>query len=178
MAGTTPLVYARVMKIGFLAILASLTLLGAGDVAAKTKPACALLRVSDVATVLGSPVALHKGGTISECIIRGGDRLPVVLLANVSGKRGFANLMRAQGPPFKTVRGLGTQAVTFDHVTEDPQGVQRGVIVRKDNFVVQLSTSDVGMSPPASPRLHSSSGSPAPPSRASSATPLDAAPTI
>jgi hypothetical protein len=141
------------MKIGFLTIAASLALLGAGEVGAKTKPACSLLRVADVQAVFGHPVALHKGGTISECIVRGGDRLPVVMLANESGKRGFAGLMRAQGPPFKTVRGLGTQAVTFDHLTEDPQGVQRGVIVRKNNFVVQLSASDVGMSPPGLPTL-------------------------
>jgi len=146
-------VFGEVMKIGFLAIVATVALLGAGQIAAKTKPACSLLRVSDVQAVFGSPVALHKGGTVSECIVRGGDRLPVVLLANASGVRGFTNLMRAQGPPFTRVRGLGTTAVTYDHVTDDPQGVQRGVIVRKSNFVVQLSTNDVGMSPPGLPTL-------------------------
>lgn len=141
------------MKIGFLALIVSFALLGAGQVAAKTKPACSLLRVSDVQAVFGAPVALQKGGTVSECIVRGGDRLPVVLLANASGRRGFANLVRAQGPPVKTIRGLGSQAVTFDHVTEDPQGVQRGVIVRKNSFIVQLSVTGIGMSAPGLPTV-------------------------
>jgi hypothetical protein len=144
------------MKIAVLAIAASLAVLAAGPLdAAAPKPlvACKLLRVADVAAVLGSPVALHKGGTTSECIIRGGDKLPIVMLANSSGKRGFTNLMRAQGPPFAKVRNLGTQAVSYDHLTDDPQGVQRGVIVRKDNFIVQLSTSDVGMEPPGLPTV-------------------------
>lgn len=144
------------MKIALLAIVASLAVLAAGPVdaaAPKAPVACKLLRVADVAAILGSPVALHRGGTASECIIRGGDKLPIVMLANVSGKRGFTNLMRAQGPPFKSIRGLGTQAVSYDHLTDEPQGVQRGVIVRLNSFVVQLSTSDIGMQPPGLPTV-------------------------
>jgi hypothetical protein len=115
--------------------------------------ACKLLTVADVRLALGSPVALHKGGTTSECIVRGGDKLPIVLLANVAGQRGYTGLKGAQGPPFRKVARLGTEAVTYDHIVDDPQGVQRGVIVRKGSYVIQLSTSDVGMSPPGLPTL-------------------------
>jgi hypothetical protein len=140
------------MKIGFLATVSAFALLVAGQGAAKTKPACSLLRVADVQAVFGAPVNLHRGGTVSECIVRGGDRLPVVLMMNPSGKRGFNNLLAAHGPPFKTIK-LGTQAVTYDRYTDSPPLVQRGVIVRKDTFVLQLSVSDVGMSPPGLPTV-------------------------
>jgi len=123
--------------------------LAAGQVgAAKPITACSLLRLSDVKAALGSPAALNRGGSTSECVVRGGDHLPVILLVKSSGIAGYKGLLRAAGPPLKALRGVGTQAVTYDHAFEDPQGVARGVIVRKGNVVVQLTTNDVGPNPP------------------------------
>ncbi|MDX6411262.1 MAG: hypothetical protein QOE91_778 [Gaiellaceae bacterium] len=138
------------------AVLAAALLVGlAAAQVAEAKPitGCSLLRLSEVRTTLGSPAALTRGGSISECIIRGGDHLPIVLLANRSGIAGYKGLLGAAGVPLKALRNTGTQAVTYDHEFQDPQGVARGVIIRKGSLVLQLTVNDVGPNPPGLPTV-------------------------
>jgi hypothetical protein len=126
---------AAVLAAAFVAALA------AGQVAAKPTPACALLRLTEVRATLGSgsPAFLSRGGSAGECIIRGGGRLPLVLLANSAGRQGYNDLKGAPGAPLKALRGVGTEAVTYDRL-----GVSRGVIVRKGSLVLQISTTGIG----------------------------------
>jgi len=138
-----------VLAVAFIAALAGVQV---GE--AKPITACSLLRVGEVQAVLGSPAALNRGGSISECVVRGGDHLPIILLANRSGIAGYKGLMGAAGLPLKALRGVGTQAVTYDHAVEDPQGVARGVIVRKGTLVLQLTVNDVGPNPPGLPTVN------------------------
>ena len=129
--------------------VASVAALGAGQVdAAKPITACSLLRPADVRAALGSPAALRRGGSAAECVVTAGQHLPVIFLAKNSGAAGYKALLRAAGPPLKTLRGIGTQAASYDHTFQDPQGVARGVIVRKGTLVLQLTTNDVGPDPP------------------------------
>jgi hypothetical protein len=143
-----------VRRVVTLIAVAFVVVLAAGQVAAaKAITGCSLIRVAEVRTILGSPAVAHRGGSASECILRGGDRLPIVLLVNSKGKAGYVGLKNAQGPPWKAVRSLGTEAVTYDHVTDNPEGVLRGVIVRKGTHVLQLSVTAVGMNPPGLPTI-------------------------
>jgi len=126
--------------------------LAAGQVeAAKPITACSLLRLTDVRAVLGSPAALSRGGSSAECVVRGGGRPPVIVLANSSGKQGYKDLLGAAGPPLEALRGVGTEAVTYDRLSR--LGVTRGVIVRKSNLVLQLTTNGIGPNPPGLPTL-------------------------
>jgi hypothetical protein len=126
----------------------------AAEVGAPTAiSACGLFRTSDVLSVLGSPASIRHGASASDCVLYGGQLLPVVVLANSSGKRGYRNLIRAAAVPVKPLKGVGTEAVMYDHVFDEPQSVIRAVIVRKAGRVLQLSTSDVGINPPGLPRL-------------------------
>jgi hypothetical protein len=136
-----------------LAVTAVAALAAAQVSEAKPITACSLLKLGEVQAVLGSPAELHRGGTASECVVRGGAHLPVVMLANRSGIAGYKGLLRAAGVPLKALRGVGTQAVTYDHEVEDPQGVARGVIVRKGTLVLQLTVNDVGPNPPGLPTV-------------------------
>jgi siroheme synthase len=129
--------------------VAVVAMLAAGRVEAANPPnACSLLKPADVRAALGAPVVLRRGGSVAECVIRAGQHLPIIFLAKSSGVSGYKALLRAAGPPLKTLRGVGTQAVSYDHAFQDPQGVARGVIVRKGTLVLQLTTNDVGPDPP------------------------------
>jgi hypothetical protein len=126
----------------------------AGVEAARGINACALLKVSEVRSVLGAPASLRRGATAANCVVRGGGLLPVVSVATSGGTSTFRRLIRASGAPTtKRVRGIGTEAVTYDYVSEEPLHRARGVIVRKGARVLQLSTSDVGISPPGLPTI-------------------------
>jgi hypothetical protein len=129
--------------------VAWVAVLGAGQVeAAKPIAACSLLKLADVRAALGAPAVLRRGGTAAECIITAGQHVPIIFLAKSSGVAGYKSLLRAAGPPLTTLRGAGTQAASYDHTFQDPQGVARGVIVRKGTLVLQLTTNDVGPEPP------------------------------
>jgi hypothetical protein len=146
--------FPKIRTIATFLAAAFVAVLAAGQVgAAGPVTGCSLIKLAEVRAVLGSPTNLHRGGTASECVLRAGDRLPVILLVNSAGKRGYLALKKAQGPPLKAVRSLGTEAVSYDHLSESPQGVFRGVIVRKGTRVLQLSTSDVGLNPPGLPTV-------------------------
>jgi len=119
----------------------------------KALTACGLFRAADVRSVLGTPATLLHGARPSECVLYGGQLLPVVVLANSSGSRGYRNLIRAATVPVKPLRGVGTEAVMYEHFFEDPPSLVRTVIVRKVGRVLQLSTSSPGMNPPGLPRL-------------------------
>ena len=129
--------------------VASVAVLGAGQVqAAKPVTACSLLKLAEVRAALGAPAVLRRGGTAAECIVTAGQHVPIIFLAKGSGVAGYKSLLRAAGPPLKTLRGVGTQAASYDHTFQDPQGVARGVIVRRGTLVLQLTTNDVGPDPP------------------------------
>jgi len=115
--------------------------------------ACSLFRAAEVARVLGSPPTIQRGASPSDCILYGDSNLPVIVLANSSGNRGYRNLIRAASAPVKRLRGVGTEAVMYNHFFEDPPSVGRGVIVRKAGRVLQLTTSGVGMDSPGLARL-------------------------
>jgi len=136
-----------------VAVAASVSPAAAEVRAPKAITACALFRAADVRTVLGSPATLVHGAKPSECVLYGGQMLPVVVLANSSGLRGYRNLIRAATVPVKPLRGIGTEAVIYEHFFEDPSNLVRAVIVRKGGRVLQLSTSSPGMNPPGLPRL-------------------------
>ena len=136
-----------------VAVAASVSPAAAEIAAPRVITACALFRAADVRTVLGSPATLVHGAKPSECVLYGGQMLPVVVLANSSGLRGYRNLIRAATVPVKQLRGIGTEAVIYEHFFEDPSNLVRAVIVRKGGRVLQLSTSSPGMNPPGLPRL-------------------------
>jgi hypothetical protein len=134
------------IAVGALALSGLLAPATAG--AAAPAAACSLLKLTEVRAVLGTgaQAELSRGGSSAECIVRGGGRLPLILLVNGSGKQGYKDLLGAAGPPVNALRGVGTQAATYDHMNR--LGVSRGVIVRKGNFVLQLSTNGIGPTPP------------------------------
>jgi hypothetical protein len=115
--------------------------------------ACSLIKASELRRILASPVDIRRGARITNCIFRAGSFSPVIGLTSGTGRRGFNNLIRAAGQPVTPVRDLGTQAVSYDHTTEDPVVRSRGVIVRKGDRVLQLSTNGVGLEPPGLPTL-------------------------
>jgi hypothetical protein len=119
----------------------------------KVIDACSLIKPAELRRILASPVDIRRGGRITNCIFRAGSFSPVVGLTSGTGRRGFNNLIRAAGQPVRPVSGLGTQAVTYDHTTEDPVVRSRGVIVRKGANVLQLSTNGIGLEPPGLPTL-------------------------
>jgi hypothetical protein len=115
--------------------------------------ACSLIKASELRRIIASPVDIRRGAKITNCIFRAGSFSPVIGLTSGTGRRGFNNLIRAAGQPVRPVSGLGTQAVTYDHTTEDPVVRVRGVIVRKGANVLQLSTNGIGLEPPGLPTL-------------------------
>jgi hypothetical protein len=127
----------------------------AAAVGAKSKVinACSLIKAAELRRIIASPVDIRRGAKITNCIFRAGSFSPVIGLTSGTGRRGFNNLIRAAGQPVRPVSGLGTQAVTYDHTTEDPVVRVRGVIVRKGADVLQLSTNGIGLDPPGLPTL-------------------------
>lgn len=115
--------------------------------------ACSLIKAAEVRRILASPVDIRRGAKITNCIFRGGSFAPVVGLTSGTGRRGFNNLIRAAGAQVRPVKGLGTQAVTYDYTTENPVVRSRAVIVRKGANVLQLSTNGIGLEPPGLPTL-------------------------
>ena len=115
--------------------------------------ACSLIKPAELRRILASPVDIRRGGRITNCIFRAGSFSPVIGLTSGTGRRGFNNLIRAAGQPVRPVSGLGSQAVTYDHTTEDPVVRSRGVIVRKGANVLQLSTNGIGLEPPGLPTI-------------------------
>ena len=136
-------------------VLTLATAVPAAAVGAKARVinACALLKAAEVRKVLAAPVDIKRGAKVTNCVFRGGAFLPVVGLTSGTGRRGFNNLVRAAGQPVRPLKGVGTQAVTYDHTTEDPVVRSRGVIVRKGDNVLQLSTNGVGLEPPGLPTM-------------------------
>jgi hypothetical protein len=129
-------------------------------VGAKPKPkphvvnTCSLIKAAELRRIVATPVDIKRGAKITNCVFRGGAFLPIVGVASSSGRRGFNNLIRAAGQPVSPLKGLGTQAVTYDHTSGDAVIIRdRGVIVRKGNYVLQLSANGVGMDPPGLPTL-------------------------
>jgi hypothetical protein len=120
---------------------------------AKVINACSLIKASELRRIIASPVDIRRGAKITNCIFRAGSFSPVIGVTSGTGRRGFNNLIRAAGQPVRPVSGLGTQAVTYDHTTEDPVVRLRGVIVRKGANVLQLSTNGIGLDPPGLPTL-------------------------
>jgi hypothetical protein len=120
---------------------------------AKVINACSLIKPAELRRIIASPVDIRRGAKITNCIFRAGSFSPVIALTSGTGRRGFNNLIRAAGQPVRPVKGLGTQAVTYDHTTEDPVVRSRGVIVRKGANVLQLSTNGIGLEPPGLPTL-------------------------
>jgi hypothetical protein len=114
---------------------------------------CSLIKPAEVRRILASPVDIRRGATITNCIFRGGSFSPVIGLTTGTGRRGFNNLIRASGAQVRPVKGLGTQAVTYDYTTENPVVRTRAVIVRKGANVLQLSTNGIGLEPPGLPTL-------------------------
>src|SRR5207253_10927358 len=90
-----------------VAVAASVSPAAAEIAAPRVITACALFRAADVRTVLGTPATLVRGARPSECALYGGQCLPVVVLANSSGLRGYRNLIRAAPVPVKPLRGIG-----------------------------------------------------------------------
>jgi hypothetical protein len=119
----------------------------------RTINACSLIKAAELRKIVASPVDIRRGAKITNCIFRAGSFSPIVGLTSGTGRRGFNNLIRAAGQPVKPLSGVGTQAVTYDHTTEDPVIRSRGVIVRKGNDVLQLSTNGVGIEPPGLPTI-------------------------
>lgn len=143
----------------FLAVLwLVMTVAVAAPVAAvggksKVINACSLIKPAEVRRILASPVDIRRGSKITNCIFRGGSFAPVIGLTSGTGRRGFNNLIRAAGVQVRPVKGLGTQAVTYDYTTENPVVRSRAVVVRKGANVLQLSTNGIGLEPPGLPTL-------------------------
>jgi hypothetical protein len=115
---------------------------------------CSLIKAAELRRIIATPVDIKRGAKITNCIFRGGQFLPIVGLTTNTGRRGFNNLIRAAGQPVTPLKGLGTQAVTYDHTSADAVTIRdRGVIVRKGDYVLQLSTNGVGMEPPGLPSI-------------------------
>ena len=129
------------------AIIAILAPMTAAAAPPQRVNACALITASELRHVLGSPVDRRKGATVASCALRGGQFQPVVAIVTSGGTRSFNNLIRAVGRPVQRLGGLGSEAVTYQHVYDEPASHARGVIVRKGTRVIHLSTSGIGIEP-------------------------------
>jgi hypothetical protein len=128
----------------------------ASAIAAKPRVivACSLIKPAELRRIVATPVDIKRGAKVTNCVFRAGAFLPIVGVTSSAGRRGFNNLIRAAGQPVTPVKGLGTQAVAYDHTSGDAVIIRdRGVIVRKGNYVLQLSTNGVGLEPPGLPTL-------------------------
>ena len=115
--------------------------------------ACSLIKPAELRRIVASPVDIRRGAKITNCVFRAGSFSPIIGLTGGTGRRGFNNLIRAAGQPVRPVSGLGTQAVTYDHTSQDPVVRDRGVIVRKGDYLLQLSTNGIGLEPPGLPTI-------------------------
>jgi hypothetical protein len=130
--------------VGVFAILAPMTAAAAPP---KKVNACALITAPELRRILGSPVDRHRGATVTNCAFRAGQFQPVVALVTTGGTRAYSNLIRAVGRPVQRLTGVGSEAVTYQHVFDDPAAHTRGVIVRKGTSVIHLSTMGIGIEP-------------------------------
>jgi hypothetical protein len=133
-----------------LAALALPSLAGAQRV--KAVDACKLLTRAQVEQVLGHPVDIRHGATITNCVIRGGSLAPIVAVTTTGGKTAYRRILRATGAKGTPLR-LGSQAIAYQTTFGDPMVLTRGVIVRKDAAVLHMSTSGVGDDPAGLPAL-------------------------
>src|SRR4051794_10547655 len=124
----------------------------AGARGTKAIDACKLVTRAQVEKVLGHPIDVRHGATVTNCVIRGGSLAPIVAVATGGGATAFNRILPAAATKGTQLQ-LGTPAVAGQTLLGDPPVRTRGVLVRKNAAVLHMSTSGVGEDPAGLPAL-------------------------